>query len=419
MALVISEVFHARIGSIWRRLAAAEGLVKPLLLLASSCFEKREDAVMKLFLPTLFVAFAACLPSQSFSQSTIFPTENGPVTVEVVAKGLEHPWALAFMPDGRMLVTERPGAMRIVSKDGVVSAPLTNVPAVAARQQGGMLDVVLDPDFTNNRYVYVSYAEPRTGGNGTSVARLRLNTANTGFDQQTVIFRQEPTYNGAHHFGSRLVFDRAGALFVTLGDRYDLREQAQNRTNTIGKVVRIMPDGSIPADNPGLKREGWLTSVWSIGHRNVQGAALHPVTGKLWTAEHAARGGDEINIVEAGKNYGWPVITYGRDYSGAKIGEGTAKAGMEQPAFYWDPSIAPSGMAFYTGDQFPKWKGNVFVGALAGQLLARMTLDGEKVVSEERLFVGMNKRIRDVRQGPDGYLYLVSDAKDGEVIRVR
>ena len=206
---------------------------------------------------------------------------------------------------------------------------------------------------------------------------------------------------------------------MALGDRYDLREQAQNRTNTIGKVVRINTDGSIPADNPGLKREGWLNSVWSIGHRNVQGAALHPVTGKLWTAEHGARGGDEINIPEAGKNYGWPVITYGKDYSGATIGEGTAKQGMEQPVFYWDPSIAPSGMAFYTGDKFPQWKGNVFVGALAGQLLARMTLDGEKVVGEERLLLGMNKRIRDVRQGPDGSLYLLTDAPDGEVLRLR
>jgi aldose sugar dehydrogenase len=375
--------------------------------------------VIKAVLSAACVVLAVVAPTHSFSQASVFPTENGPVTIEPVAKGLEHPWALAFMPDGRMLVTERPGRIRIVGKDGALSAPLTNVPAVSARQQGGMLDLVLDPNFASNRAVYISYAEPRTGGNGTTVARLRLNTAATGFDETVVIFRQEPTYNGAHHFGSRLVFDRKGALFVALGDRYDLREQAQNRTNSIGKIVRIMPDGSIPPDNPGLKREGWLTSVWSIGHRNVQGAALHPVTGKLWTAEHGARGGDEINIPEAGKNYGWPVITYGRDYSGAKIGEGTAKAGMEQPVFYWDPSIAPSGMAFYTGDHFPKWKGNAFVGALAGQLVARLTLDGEKVVGEERLFVGMNKRIRDVRQGPDGHLYLLTDAPDGEVLRVR
>ncbi len=353
------------------------------------------------------------------SPSRSFQTEKRSVTVETVAKGLENPWGMAFLPDGRMLVTERPGRMRIVAGDGALSAPLTGVPNVSARNQGGLLDVVLDPDFAANRQVYVTFAEPRAGGNGTSVAKLRLNAASTGFDQSQVIFRQEPTYNGGHHFGSRIVFDRTGALFVALGDRYDLKEQAQNRANTIGKIIRIASDGSIPPDNPGQRREGWLTSIWSIGHRNVQGAALHPVTGKLWTAEHGARGGDEINIPEGGKNYGWPVITYGRDYSGAKIGEGTHKAGMEQPVFYWDPSIAPSGMAFYTGDRFPEWKGNAFVGALAGQLVARLTLDGEKEVAEERLFVGMGKRIRDVRQGPDGFLYLLVDAADGEVLRVR
>jgi aldose sugar dehydrogenase len=341
------------------------------------------------------------------------------VTVETLAKGLENPWGLAFLPDGRMLVTERPGRVRIVTAAGALSPPLTGVPSVAARGQGGLLDIVLDPDFAANRQVYVSYAEARSGGAVTAVSRLRLNAAATGFDQSAVIFRQDPVGDAGRHFGSRLVFDRTGALFVTLGDRGNREKDAQNRGNTIGKLVRIMPDGSIPKDNPGLRLEGWLTSVWSIGHRNVQGAALHPVTGKLWTAEHGARGGDEINVPLAGKNYGWPVITYGIDYSGARIGEGTHKAGLEQPIFYWDPSIAPSGMAFYTGDKFPAWKGNAFVGALAGQLLARLTLDGEKVVAEERLFTGMNKRIRDVRQGPDGFLYLLTDASDGEVLRLR
>jgi aldose sugar dehydrogenase len=353
------------------------------------------------------------------AQTRSFTTEQATVTVETLVKGLENPWALAFLPDGRMLVTERPGRMRLIEKDGKLSAPLSGVPQVAARGQGGLLDVVLDPAFANNRHVYISYAEARPGGSATAVARLRLNTNATGFDQQEVIFRQDPVGNAGQHFGSRLVFDRAGALFITLGDRGNMKDQAQNRASTIGKVVRINTDGSIPADNPGLRREGWLTSVWSIGHRNVQGAALHPVSGKLWTAEHGARGGDEINIPLAGRNYGWPVITYGRDYSGLSIGEGTSKAGMEQPVFYWDPSIAPSGMAFYTGDRFPKWKGSVFVGGLAGRLLARLTLDGEKVVSEERLLGDLNKRIRDVRQGPDGALYLVVDAADGEVLRVR
>jgi aldose sugar dehydrogenase len=376
----------------------------------------RQFQVMK----HLFALIVLCwISGDAQAQTRSFQTEKRSVTVEGVAKGLENPWGLAFMPDGRMLVTERPGRIRIVTADGALSTPLTGVPNVSAHNQGGLLDIALDPDFDANRLVYVTYAEPRSGGNGTSVAKLRLNSGATGFDKSQVIFRQEPTYNGGHHFGSRIVFDRSGALFVALGDRYDLRDQAQNRTNTIGKIIRIASDGSVPAHNPGLKREGWLSTIWSIGHRNVQGAALHPVTGKLWTAEHGARGGDEINIPEAGKNYGWPVITYGRDYSGAKIGEGTQKAGMEQPVFYWDPSIAPSGMAFYTGERFPEWKGNVFVGALAGQLLARLTLDGEKVVAEERLFVGMNKRIRDVRQGPDGFLYLLVDAADGEVLRVR
>jgi aldose sugar dehydrogenase len=309
--------------------------------------------------------------------------------------------------------------MRVVGLDGSLYPPMTGVPAVAARGQGGLLDVALDPNFTTTRHIFVTYAEPREGGNGTSVARMRLNDAGTGVEQVTVIFRQQPTYNGTHHFGSRIVFDRTGAMFVALGDRYNLKDDAQSRTNTIGKVIRINKDGTIPNDNPGLRREGWLTSVWSIGHRNVQGAALHPVTGKLWTAEHGARGGDEINIPEAGKNYGWPVITYGKDYSGAKIGEGTHKAGMEQPVFYWDPSIAPSGMAFYTGDRYPQWKGNLFVGALAGGILARMTLDGEKVVAEERLFQGMGKRIRDVKQGPDGYLYLLTDSPEGEILRIK
>jgi aldose sugar dehydrogenase len=363
----------------------------------------------------------ALIPPAAEAQvaSRPFASEKRAITVETVAKGLENPWGLAFLPDGRMLVTERPGRMRVVAVDGTLSPPLTGVPNVVARGQGGLLDVAPDPAFAQNRQVYITFSEPRSGGNGTAVAKLRLNPSATGFDQSEVIFRQVPAHNGGHHFGSRIVFDRSGAMFVTLGDRYDLRDEAQNRTNSIGKIVRINTDGSIPADNPGRGREGWLASVWSIGHRNVQGAALHPQTGKLWTAEHGARGGDEINVPEAGKNYGWPVITYGRDYSGAKIGEGTQKAGMEQPVFYWDPSIAPSGMAFYTGDRFPEWKGNAFVGALAGRLLARLTLDGEKVVAEERLLVGMNKRIRDVRQGPDGFIYLLTDSADGEVLRVR
>jgi aldose sugar dehydrogenase len=366
---------------------------------------------------SLIAALAA--PAAALAQSESFQTQKGPVVMETVAKGLENPWGLAFLPDGRMLVTERAGRMRVIGQDGAISPPLTGVPAVAARNQGGLLDVAVDPAFATNRQVYITYAEPRDGGNGTSVARMRLNPEATGFTDVTVIFRQQPTYSGGHHFGSRIVFDRTGAMFVALGDRYNLKDEAQNRANTIGKVIRIRTDGSAPPDNPAARREGWQAAVWSIGHRNVQGAALHPVTGKLWTAEHGARGGDEINIPEAGKNYGWPVITYGRDYSGARIGEGAQKAGMEQPVFYWDPSIAPSGMAFYTGDRFPGWKGNMFVGALAGGVVARMTLDGEKVVAEERLFAGTGNRFRDVRQGPDGFIYLLTDHRDGRLLRLR
>jgi glucose/arabinose dehydrogenase len=380
---------------------------------------KSEIGLMRIARAALWIglSFAAQAPAQA--QTDTFRTEKGVVVLETVAKNLENPWGLAFLPDGRMLVTERPGRIRVVGPDGTVSAPLTGVPAVSARNQGGLLDVAVDPDFAAGRRVYITFAEPREGGNGTSVAAMTLNAEATGFTDVRVIFRQQPTHNGGHHFGSRIVFDRSGAMFVALGDRYDLKDQAQNRANTLGKIVRINRDGSIPADNPGRAREGWSAAVWSIGHRNVQGAALHPVTGKLWTAEHGARGGDEINVPEAGRNYGWPVITYGRDYSGARIGEGAQKAGMEQPVFYWDPSIAPSGMAFYTGDRFPGWKGNVLIGALAGGVVARMTLDGEKVVAEERMFAGTGNRFRDVRQGPDGFVYLLTDARDGKVLRLR
>jgi aldose sugar dehydrogenase len=371
-------------------------------------------------IPLLVSALTLAVFTQpAIAQTDRFQTEKGEVVMETLAKDLENPWGLAFLPDGRMLVTERPGRLRVIAANGTVSPPVTGVPAVAAGGQGGLLDVAVDPDFASNRMVYVTFAEAREGGSTTSVARMRLNEGATAVSDVSVIFRQTPVHNRSLHFGSRIVFDRAGAMFVALGDRYQLSDQAQNRANSVGKIIRINRDGSIPADNPGLRREGWLTSVWSIGHRNIQGAALHPVTGKLWTAEHGARGGDEINIPEGGKNYGWPVITFGRDYSGARIGEGTAKAGMEQPIFYWDPSIAPSGMAFYTGDRFPGWKGSLLIGALAGGVVARMTLDGEKVVGEERLFSGSGNRFRDVRQGPDGFVYLLTDHRDGRLLRLR
>ncbi|MFM9851146.1 MAG: PQQ-dependent sugar dehydrogenase [Hyphomicrobiaceae bacterium] len=340
------------------------------------------------------------------------------IAVQSIAKGLNHPWGLQFLPDGRMVVSERAGPIRIVGRDGTISPPIAGVPAADVRGQGGMLDVALAPDFATSGLLFFSFSEPRGGSrNGTSVGRGRLVLdGNRGrLENVKVIFQQDPPFASTMHFGSRLVFDRGGNLFVTTGDRYSARDEAQNPANHLGKVIRINSDGEAPADNP--KRQGWRQEIWSIGHRNVQGAALHPETGKLWTAEHGARGGDEVNIPEKGKNYGWPIITYGRDYSGVRIGEGTAKAGLEQPIYYWDPSPAPSGAAFYTGDLFPGWKGNLLVGALAGQALHRLVLDGEQVVAEEVLLKDRG-RIRDVRQGPDGAVWLLTDDPQGEVLRV-
>jgi glucose/arabinose dehydrogenase len=305
--------------------------------------------------------------------------------------------------------------LRIVSKDGALSEPIEGLPQVSAVGQGGMLDVVLHPKFVENRLIYLSFAEPREGGNATAVMRGRLSDDARRLDSVEVIFRQQPATKGGHHFGSRLVFDRTGALFVTTGDRNRLRRLVQKTDNHIGKVIRITADGEIPADNPRI--EGWLPEIWSIGHRNIQGATLHPETGEYWTVEHGARGGDELNRPESGKNYGWSVISYGREYSRLPIGEGTKKEGLEQPVHYWDPSIAPSGMAFYISGQLAAWNDNLFVGALVGQHVSRLTLEGGKVVAEEKLFEGF-ARFRDVRQGPDGYLYLLTDEGDGQVLRV-
>jgi glucose/arabinose dehydrogenase len=342
---------------------------------------------------------------------------TAPLRVEVVARDLEHPWGLAFLPDGRLLVTERPGRLRLVGRDGRLGEPVGGVPPVAARGQGGLLDVALDPRFAETRLVYLAYAEPGDDGTaGTAVARGRLGDGR--LDDVRVIYRQQPKVQGGNHFGSRLVFARDGTLFVTQGDRFSYREQAQDLSSGLGKVVRIHPDGSIPRDNPFVGRAGARPEIWSYGHRNVQAAALHPRTGRLWTVEHGARGGDELNHPEAGKNYGWPVITYGVDYSGATIGEGTARAGMEQPVYYWDPVIAPSGMAFYTGDAFPEWRESVLVGSLRPGLLVRLQLADGRVTREERYLADLSERIRDVRQGPDGLVYLLTDRRDGRVLRV-
>jgi glucose/arabinose dehydrogenase len=342
---------------------------------------------------------------------------NGALRADTVVRGLSHPWGLVFLPDGRMLVTERPGRLRIVERDGRLSEPLAGVPRVFAQDQGGLLDVALDPRFADNRLVYLSYAEPGDGGtNGTAVARGTLS--DRGLDDLRVIYRQAPKVASSKHFGSRLVFARDGTLFVTQGDRFGEADQAQDLSSLIGKIVRINADGSVPRDNPFVGRAGARPEIWSLGHRNIQGAALHPQTGQLWTAEHGARGGDELNHPEAGKNYGWPVVSYGVHYSFRKIGEGTHKAGMEQPLYYWDPVIAPSGLTFYTGDRFSGWKGSVLIGSLRPGGLVRLTLDGDKVTREERYLGDLGERIRDVRQGPDGLLYVLTDANDGRILRV-
>ncbi|MCB1775316.1 MAG: PQQ-dependent sugar dehydrogenase [Gammaproteobacteria bacterium] len=340
------------------------------------------------------------------------------VEAETIANGLENPWAVAFLPDGGYLVTERPGRLRLISAAGeLLPQAVGGLPPIAQAGQGGLLDVVLHPDFATNRWVYFSFAEAGSGGVGTAVARGRLNGMQ--LDDTEVLFRMSNKTSSGRHFGSRLVFDNAGYLFITLGDRGD-RPRAQALDDHAGSVIRLHDDGSIPTDNPFSGQAGVLPGIYSYGHRNLQGAALHPVTGELWTHEHGPQGGDEVNIPRPGLNYGWPVITYGVEYGiGTSIGEGTAKAGMEQPLHYWVPSIAPSGMAFYTGAAFPAWQGNLFVGGLKFRQLVRLELEGEQVTHEERLFTGELGRIRDVRQGPDGLLYLLTDAGNGELIRLR
>ncbi|MBS1221687.1 MAG: glucose dehydrogenase [Proteobacteria bacterium] len=337
--------------------------------------------------------------------------------VVVLTRGLEHPWGLAFLPDGRLLVTERPGRLRLVAADGTLDPrPVEGLPPIAAQGQGGLLDVALHPQFAENGLVYLSYAARGTGGIGTEAARGRL--VDHRLEDVKVLFRQQPKSGGGRHFGSRLVFDRQGQFYITLGDRGEMA-RAQKLDDLAGKIVRLTADGQIPPDNPFANQAGARPEIYSLGNRNVQGAALHPVTGELWTHEHGPQGGDEVNVIRAGRNYGWPVITYGVEYViGTKIGEGTQKPGMEQPLHIWVPSIAPSGLAFYQGDRFPGWRGDLFVGALRGQMLVRLRFDGEKLVREERLLEGELGRIRDVRAGPDGYLYLLTDADDGVIARL-
>jgi len=365
------------------------------------------------------LVLAGTLVAGGSASAQVFHSSAGDVVVQTAASGLDHPWAIAFLPDGRMLVTERPGRMRIVGKDGTLSPALAGVPQVFASGQGGLHDVVLDRSFAQNHILYFCYAEPVEGRARTALARARLideGTARIG--DVEVIFRQAGPLSSGNHFGCRIVQTPDDNLFLTTGDHFTTRDQAQNLGNDLGKIIRNRPDGSFPPDNPFVGKAAAKPEIWSYGHRNPQGLALHPVTGKLWEHEHGPRGGDEVNLIEKGKNYGWPVIGYGIDYSGAKIHESTQKAGMEQPLKYWVPSIAPSGMTFYTGNVFAPWRGSLFVGALAGQLLVRLELDGDKVVREERLLQQLRERIRDVREGPDGALWLATDSSSGRILRL-
>ncbi|MCA6114736.1 PQQ-dependent sugar dehydrogenase [Bradyrhizobium sp. WSM 1738] len=364
----------------------------------------------------ILLALSFLIATGTRGEQPAFDSSAGELEVRTIARGLVNPWALAFLPDGTMLVTERPGRMRIVSVEGQVSAPLKGVPEVWASGQGGLLDVVTDKAFAQNRTIYFCYAERTEGGGRTTVARAKLDGGR--LDEVKVIFRQQGPLSSGNHYGCRIAQADDGNLFVALGDHFTYRDQAQNLGNHLGKIVRIAPDGSVPSGNPFAGRADAKPEIWSYGHRNVQALAIHPTTGEPWEIEHGPRGGDEVNIAGKGKNYGWPVIGYGVDYSGAKIHNATAKDGMEQPLKYWVPSIAPSGMAFYTGKLFPKWNGSLFTGALRSALLVRLTLNGNTVTAEERLLQNLHERIRDVRQGPDGALWLLSDSSNGRVLRV-
>jgi len=341
---------------------------------------------------------------------------------ETVATGLESPWGVGFLPGDRFVVTEKPGRIRIVAKDGKLGAPLAGLPPVAAGGQGGLLDVLVDTDFRSNRTLYFCFSEPDAGGsaNSTALARARLSPDDARLENLQIIFSQKPKVASRAHFGCRIVDGGDGTLYLTLGDRFSRKEDAQRLDNHLGKIVRIRKDGSVPDDNPFAGRPGPLPEIWSYGHRNGQGATLGP-DGRLWMTEHGPQGGDEINVVQAGRNYGWPVITYGENYGGGKIGDGiTAKEGMEQPLHYWVPSIATSGMAFLTSDRYgAAWKGNLFVGSLKFGYLDRIELKNGKVVAEHKLLEDGRARIRDVKQGPDGLLYVLTDESNGKLLRLR
>jgi glucose/arabinose dehydrogenase len=361
------------------------------------------------------IALIVLLVPALAAAQTIRTEEHSLRVVRVVEK-LEQPWSLAFLPDGRMLVTEKAGRLRTISNGQLDPQPIAGLPPVTVHGQGGLQDVVLHPQFAKNSLVYLSYAARGADGVGTELARGELK--GNRLENVQVLFRQSPKGSRGQHFGGRIVFDRAGFVYLTLGDRGEM-ERAQKPGDHAGSVIRLHDDGRVPADNPFAGKAGWKPEKFTLGNRNMQGAALHPRTGVLWTHEHGPQGGDEVNVMRAGTNYGWPVITYGVNYGiGTKIGEGSRKEGMAQPVHYWVPSIAPSGMAFYSGDRFPKWRGDLFVGALRDRMLVRLRLDGEKVVKEERMLQGVLGRIRDVRTGPDGFIYVLTDENPGVLARL-
>ena len=372
-------------------------------------------------LPCVVAAMFSMLPP-ALADERVFDTERARIRLAVLTDRLAYPWAIDFLPDGRMIVTEKPGRLRIVTRAGRLSPPVSGVPAVVDAGQGGLLDVTLDPAFVDNRLVYLSYTEPGPGGrNSTAVARGRLSAAGTALEGVTVVFRQLPRLSGRLNYGSRVVFARDGNMFVTLGERSrrSYRVQAQDLGSHLGKIVRVRPDGAVPRDNPFVGRPGARPEIWSYGHRNVQGAAIHPVSGKLWAIEHGPRGGDEINIAEPGRNYGWPVVSHGVEYSGLPVGGGRRSApGMEDPLVTWTPVIAPGGMTFYTGAAFPGWRGNLLISGLRSRAIVRLELDGARVLGEERLLEAEGRRIRDVGVGPDGFVYAVTDESRGKILRL-
>jgi len=372
-------------------------------------------------LSALVAAALALLPAAACAEDQTLDTETGKIKVETVADGLDHPWGMAFLPDGRLLVTEQSGDLRIMSADGALSEPLSGVPKVVAKGQGGLLDVTLDPKFTENKLVYLSFAEAGEGGAGTAVARGRLT--DTGLEDVQVIFRQTPKVSGGNHFGGRLAFTPDNKLFITLGERFKF-EPAQDLANHLGKIVRINPDGSVPADNPFISQTDAQPEIWSYGHRNVEGAAIHPGTGKLWETEFGPKGGDELNIPAPGANHGWPVVSWGTHYDGKDIPNPPTRPEFTDAVRQWTPVISPSGITFYTAEAnpgwtaftIPAWKGNLLIGGLSSQAIIRLSLDGETVTSEER--IPMGARIRDVEQGPDGSVYALTDDANGRVLRL-